>query len=122
MMGGLHIEKVLWNTVGDLLDVSGWTTALTEFEVALSGTVDSFLKISHITRTQHAHRVTVLVLQRLLSEAFNQRSNVDESLSNWLEQMCKKSPTFTFWNMIAHHKILILIFVIAHRERNFPLH
>jgi hypothetical protein len=55
MMGRLHIEKVLWNTVGDLLDVSGWTTALTEFEVASSGTVDLFLKISHITRTQHAH-------------------------------------------------------------------
>ena len=80
MMGGLHIEKALWNTVGDLLDGSGWTTALTESEVASSGTADSFLKVSHITRTRHAHQVTVLVLHRLLNEAFNQRSNVDESL------------------------------------------
>ena len=73
MMGGLHIEKALWNTVGDLLDGSGWTTALTESEVASSGTADSFLKVSHITRTRHAHQVTVCVLQKLLNEAFNQR-------------------------------------------------
>ena len=122
MMGGLHIEKALWNTVGDLLDGSGWTTALTESEVASSGTADSFLKVAHITRTRHAHQVTVLVLQRLLNEAFNQRSNVDESFSNWLEQMCTQSPTFKFWHMIAHYEILILIFVRAHRERNFALY
>ncbi|CAB4035903.1 Hypothetical predicted protein, partial [Paramuricea clavata] len=101
---------------------SVWTTALTESEVASSGTVDSLLKVSHDTRTRHANKVTVLVLQRLLNEAFNQRSNVDESLSNWLEQMYKKFPTFKFWNMIAHYEILILIFVRAHRERNLPLH
>ncbi|CAB3985078.1 Hypothetical predicted protein [Paramuricea clavata] len=60
--------------------------------------------------------------KKLLNEALNQRSNVDESLSNWLEQMCKKSPTFKFWNIIAHYEILILIFVRAHRGRNFPLY
>ena len=59
MMGGLHIEKAQWNTVGDLLNGSGWTTALTESEVASSGTADSFLKVSHITRTRHAHQVTL---------------------------------------------------------------
>lgn len=98
------------------------TTALTESEVASSGTTDSFLNVAHITRTRHAHQVTVLVLQRLLNEAFNQRSNVDEIFSNWLEQMCTKSPTFKFWHMIAHYEILILIFVRAHRERNFALY
>ena len=58
MMGRLHIEKAQCNTVGDLfvgdlLDGSGSTTALTESEVAPSGTADSFLKVSHITRTRH---------------------------------------------------------------------
>ena len=118
MIGVLHIEIALWNTVGDLLDGSGWTTALTESEVASSGTADSFLKVSHITRTRHVHQVTVLVLHSLLNEAFNQRSNIDESFGNWLEQMCKKSPTFKFWYIIAHYDILILTFVRPHRERN----
>ena len=57
-MGGLHIEMALWNTVGDLLQGSGWTAALTEAEVASSGIADSFLKAAHLTRTRHAHHVT----------------------------------------------------------------
>ena len=46
-----HTEMALWNTLGDLLECSGWTTALCEADVASSGTADSFLKVSHLTRT-----------------------------------------------------------------------
>lgn len=52
MLGGLHIEMALWSTLGDLLDKSGWTTALSEAEVASSGVADSFLKATHLTRTR----------------------------------------------------------------------
>ena len=37
MFGGLHLEMALWNTLGDLLDASSWTTALVEAEVASPG-------------------------------------------------------------------------------------
>ena len=30
MLGGLNIEMALWSVLGDLLDGSGWTTALSE--------------------------------------------------------------------------------------------
>ena len=53
MMGGLHVEMALWSAVGDLLDGSRWTTALTEADVASSGVADSFLKASHLTRTRY---------------------------------------------------------------------
>ena len=53
MMGGLHVEMALWTVVGDLLDGSGSTTALTEADVASSGVADSFLKASHLTRTRY---------------------------------------------------------------------
>jgi hypothetical protein len=52
MLGGLHIEMALWSVLGDLLDGSGWTVALTEADVASSGVADSFLKASHLTRTR----------------------------------------------------------------------
>ena len=45
------IEMALWNTLGDFLEDSGWTTALCEAEVASSGTADSFLRASHLTKT-----------------------------------------------------------------------
>lgn len=34
MLGGLHTEMALWNTLGDVLEDSGWTAALTEAEIA----------------------------------------------------------------------------------------
>ena len=44
MLGGLHIEMTIWNTYGDYLEASGWTTALTQAGITSSGTADSFLK------------------------------------------------------------------------------
>ena len=79
MMGGLHIEMALWNILGDVLEASGWTDALTEAEVASSGIADSFLKVAHLTRTRHAHQVTLLTLQKLQKEAFkHSESNESE--------------------------------------------
>ena len=48
ILGGLHTEMALRNTVGDLLDGSGWTTALAEAGVASADTADSFLKVTHL--------------------------------------------------------------------------
>ena len=38
----------LWNTVGDYLEDSGWTTALTNADVASAGKADSFLKTAFL--------------------------------------------------------------------------
>ena len=55
MFGGLHIEMALWNAIGDFLEGSGWTVALSDAGIASSGTADSFLKAAHLTRTRRAH-------------------------------------------------------------------
>ena len=51
MLVGLHYETASWNVVGQLFDRFGWTTSLTEGNVASSGIADSFLKVAHLTRT-----------------------------------------------------------------------
>ena len=65
MFGGLHIEMAMWKMYGDYLEGSGWTNALTQAGIATSGTADSFLKATHVTRTRHAHQVTTLALTKL---------------------------------------------------------
>ena len=55
MFGGLHIEVNALKVLGDLLDSSGWTDALIQ---ASSGTANSYLNVSHVTCTRHAHQVT----------------------------------------------------------------
>ncbi|KAK3883433.1 hypothetical protein Pcinc_012266 [Petrolisthes cinctipes] len=71
MLGGLHTEMALWNTLGDVLDGSGWTTALTEAGVASPGTANSYLKVAHLTRTGHAHQTTFLTLHKCPEHAGN---------------------------------------------------
>ena len=72
MLGGLHIEMALWSTLGNVLEGSGWTSALTESEVASSGTADSFLKVSHLAQARHAHQVTLLTPQKLQKVAIRE--------------------------------------------------
>ena len=121
MLGGLHTEMALWKTLGDILEGSGWTTALTEAEIASSGIVDSFLNVAHLARTRHAHQVTITALYKLQQEAYLQ-SNTNISLLAWRDKMCQSSPTFMFWDFILRYEKLILIFVAAHREKKFPLY
>ena len=67
MFGGLHIEMAALKLIGDLLAGSGWTAALVEAGIATSGTADSFLKVSHVTKTCHAHKVNAGSLYMLLN-------------------------------------------------------
>ena len=100
MFGGFHIKMALWSVCGDLLEDSGWTATLAEAGIASSGTAESFLKVTHLTRTRHAHQVTVLALHKLQREAFLQSPGLvyDEvSFEQWKSSTSEKSPTFHFW-------------------------
>ena len=96
MLGGLHIEMVLLTMCGDLLALSGWTTALTEEGIVSSGTSESFLnpftprdspltclagfgrfgrqrvKVAHLTKTRCAHQVIAAALYKLQHVAFQE--------------------------------------------------
>ena len=85
MFGGLHIEMNALKMLGDLLDSSGWTGALTQANIASSGTADSYLKVSHVTRTRHAHQVTASSLYILLHKAYSEYSQEGEEIPKSLE-------------------------------------
>ena len=127
MFGGLHIEKALWNALGSLLSGSGWTGALTEAGIVTSGTADSFLSASHITRTRHIHQVTALSLAKLQQNAFvrrNETSDVhdEKDFKTWREEIIAVSPTYRFWDLILRTELFILMFVRSQREGDFPLY
>ena len=82
----------LWNTLGDLLEGSGWTTALTEAQIASFYTADSFLKVAHLARTRHTHQVTLLVLLKLQQEAFmlSEGPADEDSVTAWKMTCCRR--------------------------------
>ena len=82
------------------------------------------LNVAHLTHTRHAHQVTLLTLHILQSKAFLScnGSEHEETAEAWRLQMIAKGPKFTFWDLILRYETPILIFVRAHREKNFPLY
>ena len=66
ILGGLHIEMAGLKVIGNWLEDCGWVEALVQAKVAFAGTRNSFLKVSHVTRTTHAHQVTASCLHILL--------------------------------------------------------
>ena len=53
-----------------VLNSSGWTNALSDANIATSGTAESFLSATHIARTHKAHEITALALALLQKEAY----------------------------------------------------
>ncbi len=60
-----------FRSLGIWLTDSGWTDILVTSEVTTPGTADSVLKVSHVTKTRHAHQVTAAALYVLQRKAYN---------------------------------------------------
>eukprot|EP00733_Pompholyxophrys_punicea_P000439 Pompholyxophrys_punicea_v1_NODE_121_length_3355_cov_8.294759.p1 type:complete len:312 gc:universal NODE_121_length_3355_cov_8.294759:1498-2433(+) len=121
--GQLHIEAALLGVIGDLLEGSGWTNVLVNAEIATTGTAASFLTGSHITRTRHAHQVTLLGLYQLRKKAFlnTNGSHDDANFQTWMKSRGIESGMFYYWNFILELQTFLLIFVRSIRTKNFDL-
>jgi len=129
MFGGLHIEMAAFSSIGSLLKGSGWTSVLTDAGVASSGTAESFLTASSVTRTRQAHQVTAASLYRLMKTAYTDYCNeaIENStevidLEDWCEQRKLQSPQFQFWYLILSMELTILALIRSFREANFELY
>ena len=69
-LGGMHVELTLDKCLGNWLEGSGWTTAVTNSGIASGGTANSFLKTSHLGRTKHVYQLTAAVLYILVDHAY----------------------------------------------------
>ena len=88
-----------------------------------TGTADSFLKSSHLTRTRHAHQVSALALYEFQQQTFlASAEGVHSGDKEVWKSMIEKCPTFQYWDTVLQMELLGLIFVRAHRERNITLY
>ena len=95
---------------------------------ATAGTADSFLRLSHVTRTRRVHQITSSSLYLLLQKAYlDYCSSLTEgqnrlSLEEWCSKKSDLYPQFTFWLLILQIELAVMIFVRAVRETNFQLY
>ena len=84
MPGGLHIEMAASKVLGNWLDGSGWTSVIVDVGVTSTGVADSFIKVSHLTRTRRAHQITAASLYILQQKAY---STHKEALDNGVDPL-----------------------------------
>ena len=71
MMGGLHIEMVMLNVIGDFLEGNGLVHVMTSENVTTEGRAFGLQKSSHTSRAQWAHQVTVAALFVILRRSYD---------------------------------------------------
>ena len=110
--GGLHIEKLWWETIGSLLEGSGWTTLLSNADIATPGRAQSYLMGSHIYRSRYMHQVTAIALNTLMHRSYQEyvRSvqvpfRIQE-LDEWLERKAALQPQVMFWDKVLQYEML----------------
>ena len=127
MFGGLHVEMAALRSIGTLLRDSGWTSAIVEAEVASSGTAESYLSASSVTRTRQAHQITACSLYKLMKKAYRDYCSEESSISDitiedWCKQRKKESPQFQFWSLVLDMELTIFTLIRSFREGDFNLY
>ena len=105
------------------------TTALTETGIASSGTAESFLTVSSVTKIRLAHQVTACALFKLLQHVYEQYQSDNiatgldaDSFESWRTRKEETHPQFQFWSQKLTFELLILVFVRSIRETSFELY
>jgi len=113
--------------LGTLLEGSGWTSAIVEAGVASSGTAESFLTASSVTRTRLAHQITACTLYKFMKEACQDYCTEESerftlTFKEWCDQRLTESPQFQFWHLVLDMELIIFTLIRSFREGNFELY
>ena len=85
--------------------------------ITSSGTADSFIKVSHVTKTRHAHQVTAASLHTLLHFTYTEynRSATEAesalSFEQWCQVSAQQSVQFDYWLKTLLLEITMLLFI-----------
>ena len=124
----IHIEMAALRSLGTLLEDSGWASAIVEAGVASSGTAESFLAGSSVTRARLAHQITACSLYTLMKEAYRDYCSESEmsgswplTFEDWHNKLRSASPQFQFWNLVLDMEFVIFLLIRSYREGDFEL-
>ena len=96
--------------------------------IASTGTAESFINVSHVTKTRHAHQVTAASIHNLLHRAYAEYKREVAadmnvlSLEQWCEVRAQESVQFYYWLKTLALEIVMLLYVRSIREGNFQLY
>ena len=109
MIGPLHTEMSFMNTLGNILKDSGWTTIVSNVQIARP-VAESLVSGHNVVRTKYIHQVTASTLHQLQHQA-HMDSGTD-IFSEWCSEIKNKSPNFQFWALVLKMELILWSFYI----------
>eukprot|EP00112_Aurelia_sp_Birch-Aquarium-sp1_P024416 Seg771.7 transcript_id=Seg771.7/GoldUCD/mRNA.D3Y31 product="hypothetical protein" protein_id=Seg771.7/GoldUCD/D3Y31 len=129
MLGGLHIEMAYQKAIGDWLQGSGWVSVIEQASIASSGTAESFLKASHLSRTRRMHQVSAAALHLAKLHAYEEYCNSTsagnedpQSIEEWQRGKEANVPQFKYWNTVLEMELLLNILVRSLRSSDYQMY
>jgi len=108
--------------LGNWLEGSEWTSALVQVDITSAGTADSYIKVSHVTKTRHIHQVTAACIYALLKQAYDEYTSESGINKQWYLSQAQQSIMFNYWFKRFSLEILLLLYVRSIREGTFQLY
>ena len=128
VFGGLRIDMAALKSIGTLLQTAAGR-GLTEAGIASTGTAESFITASSITRTRQMHQITACCLHKLMKTTYSDYCtetavSYDEvhRFEAWCDSRKQQSPQFQFWYLVLSMELEILFLIRSFREANFDLY
>ena len=129
MMGGLHIEMVILQILGQWLEDSGWSKIMKDAKVSTEGRVNALEKGSSTARGQWAHQVTfaaLVILKHRAYESYEHTSRSENSppmpITLWCQMNSEKHPLFYYWTVTSKLERIFLNFMFSQRNGDFLLY
>ena len=123
MMGGLHVEMAFLAAIGDWLEGSGWASIMTMAGVTTEGRAVGIEKGTSTARGQWAHQTCLAalsLLQRTAYEEYKEEEETPLEFDEWKHKKSSQQPQFSYWNTTMKLQHILLKFLKAQREGDFP--
>ena len=70
--------------LGDILNGTGWVTALSAADIASQETAESFLTVSNLAKIRQAHQITACSLYDMIKGRTNMQRTILILISKWM--------------------------------------
>ena len=123
MMGGLHVEMAFLAAMGDWLEGSGWASIMARAGVTTEGRAVGIEKGTCTARGQWAHQTCLAalsLLQRRAYEEYREEEETSLEFDKWTQEKSSQHPQFSYWNTTMKLQHILLKFLKAQREGDFP--
>ena len=111
MLGALHIKMVMLSGLGDWLQNSGWTIALSNAGVTSSGN-DLLFSGHDVAKTKYVHEVTASTLYCLMTNALehSKKEGCTFNFVEWCASIELGNPKLQFWSVALKMGMDYLLF------------